>query len=85
MNHELKIWPKYFRRVLDGAKTFEVRENDRDFQAGDTVVLREFNPEFQGPAAYTGEKLIFKIGYVLPVDEKRVVFSLIAELAKEKP
>lgn len=44
MKHELKIWPQYFSRVIDGSKTFEVRKNDRGFQPGDEVVLREYDP-----------------------------------------
>lgn len=87
MKHELKIWPKYYCRVRSGEKTFEVRDNDRDFQRGDIVVLNEYDPEIpekrspgmpEGPIGYTGsEPLEFKIGYVLPIDDKRVVFSLI--------
>lgn len=44
MKHELKIWPQYYCRVADGTKTFEVRDNDRAFQPGDEVVLREWDP-----------------------------------------
>ena len=91
MKHELKIWPQYFERVRDGSKTFEIRKNDRGFQFGDEVVLREYDPtpvvkrddsplgveEWEEPRGYTGKSLEFKIGYVLPVDEERVVFSLV--------
>lgn len=42
--HELKTEPAYFDAVLRGDKTFEVRKNDRDFQTGDTLVLKEFDP-----------------------------------------
>lgn len=88
MKHELKIWPQYFCRVADGSKTFEVRKNDRGFQPGDIVVLREWNPEKQvldehpmghdvSYGDYTGRQLDFNIGYVLPIDAERVVFSLL--------
>lgn len=41
MNHDLKIATPYLEALLDGRKTFEIRENDRGFQAGDTVTFRE--------------------------------------------
>lgn len=44
MIHELKIWPQYYCRVANGTKTFEVRKNDRGFQPGDTVILKEYDP-----------------------------------------
>lgn len=86
MTHELKIWPQYFCRVADGTKTFEIRENDRGFQPGDTVVLKEWDKrqvrvsahhEDEDRDGYTGYKLKFKIGYLLPIDATRVVFSLL--------
>lgn len=85
MKHELKIWPQFYCRVADGSKTFEVRENDRAFQFGDTVVLREWDPEPQNKAAdklapkgYTDSpQLEFKVGYILVLDSKTVVFSLL--------
>ena len=74
IEHELKIWPQYFRAVQDGIKTFEVRVNDRGFQKGDTVKLMEYDPETK---EYTDDWYRYYIGYVLPIDDKRVVFSLI--------
>lgn len=38
--HELKTLPEYFEAVQSGAKTFEVRKNDRGFQVGDLLILR---------------------------------------------
>lgn len=91
MEHELKIWPQYFAAVSTGMKTFELRNNDRAFQAGDIVVLHEWEPmlheyedehpfgsdTIKAPKGFTGKFLRFKIGYVLPVDAERVVFSLV--------
>lgn len=45
MVHELKTHSLYFQRIVDGVKNFEVRKNDRDFQVGDQVVLKNFDPE----------------------------------------
>lgn len=91
MTHELKIWPQYYCRVADGSKTFEVRKNDRGFQPGDTVILKEYDPAeidykddlgshtefYKAPIGYTRNQMIFKIGYVLPIDAERVAFSLL--------
>jgi hypothetical protein len=43
-NHDLKTIQPYFDDIVAGRKTFEMRLNDRQFQPGDTVTLREFNP-----------------------------------------
>lgn len=48
--HSLKTLPVYFAAVLRGDKTFEVRKNDRDFQTGDTLILREYDPTYLPPA-----------------------------------
>jgi len=43
-HHILKCWPEYFEAIGQGRKTFEVRENDRNYQEGDSLELREFEP-----------------------------------------
>lgn len=48
MHHELKIEPPYFQAVIDGRKTFEIRKNDRGYNAGDTVLLREYDDTSKG-------------------------------------
>ena len=50
-SHDLKTLPVYFDAVLRGDKTFEVRKNDRDFQTGDTLVLKEWDPTYVEPPA----------------------------------
>lgn len=60
MHHELKILPRYFQPVLDGAKPFEIRDNsDRNFQEGDTVTLNEWDGE-----RYTGRSAKRQITFV---------------------
>ena len=53
MKHELKMLPKFFEKVSDGTKTFEVRFNDRNFKVGDHLILREYeNGEYTGNIVY---------------------------------
>jgi hypothetical protein len=37
--HVIKVQPPYMDSLRDGTKTFEVRRNDRAYQAGDTLLL----------------------------------------------
>lgn len=43
--HELKIATEYYHRVCSGQKTFEIRKNDRDYQVGDVLLMREYDPK----------------------------------------
>ena len=61
MIHALKIHPEYFAEVLTGKKTFEVRENDRDYKTGDLLALNEYDPEKE---AYTGRCVLVYADYV---------------------
>ena len=49
MRHILKTDPEVFDLVMEGEKTFEIRLNDRDYQAGDDLCLRR--------TRYTGEEM----------------------------
>ena len=42
--HVLKTVPEKFRQIGEGLKTFEWRFDDRNYAAGDTLVLMEFEP-----------------------------------------
>jgi hypothetical protein len=60
--HELKTWPAYFADLRSGKKTFELRKNDRDYQVGDRLILREYDPHKD---RYTGKKLVRRVTHVL--------------------
>jgi len=63
MLHDLKTWPKYFHPVMTGVKTFECLLDDRNFQVGDRILLREWDPKRK---AATGRTLLCEITYKLP-------------------
>lgn len=58
--HELKIAPKYFEKVLSKEKTFEFRYNDRNYQVGDILNLKEYDN-----GTYTGRETNVEITYIL--------------------
>ena len=60
--HELKTWSKYFKAVIEGRKTFDFRVNDKDFKEGDTLILKEWDPDIKG---YTGAEATFEVGFIL--------------------
>ena len=61
--HSLKCWPVYYRAILSGDKTFDIRRgNDRIYQVGDCVDLLEWDPETM---AYTGAHALRRISYVM--------------------
>lgn len=64
IEHELKLHPRYFNRVADGTKTFEIRKNDRDFQVGDRLLLKEFDPDKGWPDYGSYGTIVAKITYM---------------------
>jgi len=60
--HELKTWPWHFRDVQSGRKAFELRKDDRGFEVGDLLWLREFDPETQ---EYTGQEVYRSVTLML--------------------
>jgi hypothetical protein len=60
--HDLKCWPPFFSEILAGSKSFELRKNDRDYRCGDTLLLREWEPNEE---TYTGRELRVEVNYIL--------------------
>ena len=70
MHHDLKTDSEYFHAVRDGSKPFEFRKNDRDFQVGDTLILKEtvytaVEMIKGAPLQYTGKTVYLEVTYVM--------------------
>ena len=65
MTHKVKIWPEFYLEVLMGRLKFQIRKNDRDYQAGHLLLLQEWSPEVAGNVGYTGRELLVTITYVM--------------------
>lgn len=63
MEHRLKCWPYFFNAILEDRKTFEIRFNDRDFQLGDTLLLREYDPH-PSERGYTSRELRVRVTHM---------------------
>lgn len=64
MIHQLKIESQYFKQIILGEKTFEVRKNDRDFHAGDYLGLNEITDHpcnAKGERKETGSFVLVKV------------------------
>lgn len=62
MIHNLKILPEHFIPVTEGRKLAELRQNDRNYQAGDFLHLQEFHN-----GSYTGECCAAEVIHVADV------------------
>lgn len=59
--HELKTVNPHFKDIQSGQKTFELRFNDRDYQVGDILILKEYTDSKE----YTNRWLKFTITHIL--------------------
>lgn len=59
--HILKILPKYYEEVASLNKKFELRKDDRDYNVGDFLILKEFDD-----GKFTGREFgCVQISYIL--------------------
>lgn len=64
--HNLKIWPEFYAAVCAGEKRAELRLNDRDYHAGDTLSLCEWD---KNELAFTGDFIDVTVTHVADVGE----------------
>jgi len=67
-----KAWPELFEAVVSGGKTFDLRLADFAVQPGDTLKLREWDPETK---AYTGREVSKTVGYVSKVKDLEPMYD----------
>jgi hypothetical protein len=60
--HELKVRTEYYDDVACGRKPFELRLNDRGFEVGDMLMLREWFPK---ACTYSGKSCLALVTYML--------------------
>jgi len=63
--HDLKIMPQYLWALKTGIKGFEIRKNDREFQVGDILRLREYKD-----GQYTGRLVLGRITFITSFEQK---------------
>ncbi len=56
--HELKTWPQLFAAVNADLKCWELRRNDREFEEGDLLHLREYDNTTE---KYTGNHVLAEV------------------------
>ncbi len=59
---DVKVWPAPFQAVVDGDKNWEFLLNDRNYEIGDELHGREWDPKTQ---SYAGRTFTRRITYVL--------------------
>lgn len=59
--HDLKIWPEHFEALMLGTKKVEIRLDDRGYQAGDILELREWD---RFTMVYTHRQTTRRVSYV---------------------
>lgn len=59
--HNLKCWPEYFEAIAQGRKTFEIRYDDRAYETGDVLFLREYSPFDK---TYSGREIQVQVEYM---------------------
>ena len=64
---EIKLQQQFYDDVKTGRKPFELRKNDRDYQVGDILRIREINAilALNDEVNYTGREIYAEVTYAL--------------------
>lgn len=71
--HDLKCQPPFFDDVVALRKPFEIRKNDRNYQVGDVLRLREYvvgEDDFGGDDRYTGRECLRRVSYITGYEQR---------------
>lgn len=82
MKHELKILPEYFEAVVSGEKRFEVRKDDRGYEVGDALLLREIGRSAEAP--YTGREVEVDVLYIYRGEYCRSEYCIMSIALREQ-
>ncbi len=72
MKIEKKIWPEYFNLIVEGRKKYEIRLNDFETNAGDIIILHEWDPKTKN---YTGRSLRKEVTFVNKIYPDKLFWS----------
>lgn len=64
--HELKTLSQYFNPVVEGIKTFEIRKDDRGYDVGDLLFLKEYEND-----SFTGKAIIKEVIYTTTFNQEQ--------------
>jgi hypothetical protein len=70
--HHVKSWVHLFQAFRRGEKTHDIRVMDRDYQVGDTIVLKEYDKFTE---RYTGRSARAEITYITSAEHVACAFS----------
>ena len=59
--HQVKSWSHFYDAIVAGAKRHDLRKDDRNYQVGDVLNLRQYD-NIKGE--YTGEECLAEISYI---------------------
>ena len=76
MLHSKKIKTKYFKEIINGTKTFEIRLNDCNYLKGDYIALNEIDDNGEYTGIFTVAKIVNVTSFPDGLKDNFVVLGL---------